>query len=236
MSWLQNIIKLSSWNIKFTDDIYGGIDGIAKNAADYYVNNIKMDDAEAYSITNPYTNAIIELKVVFFSHNSTIKNLSTGKLQQGVSAVYNPANNTLSLFPYNDNILTSNTDYNMIYKRLKYSIQHEIAHALDPKIYMDRKETVPGSFEYYASPTEFDAYSKQIIEEVKDSDIYNNTDNINRLLRWVRSSELSINVPCILSKYIIILEHWQESDRTKNTNYIRKFKIRIYNEMFSTRG
>ncbi len=41
----KNILRQSSWNIRFTDDLNNDIRDIAKFVVDYYLKNVQKDDA-----------------------------------------------------------------------------------------------------------------------------------------------------------------------------------------------
>ena len=83
-----------------------------------------------------------------------------------------------------------------------------------------------------SSPTEFDAYSKQITEHLRDS--INCDDSIKQKLgAWLRIP--SKEMPITLVAYTHILDDWKRNDLINKTDHMRRFKIRLYNEIFSER-
>ena len=83
-----------------------------------------------------------------------------------------------------------------------------------------------------SSPIEFDAYSKQITENLLDS--INCDDSIKQKLgAWIRMP--SKEMPATLLAYINILDDWKRNDLINKTDHMRRFKIRLYNELFSER-
>ena len=83
-----------------------------------------------------------------------------------------------------------------------------------------------------SSPTEFDAYSKQITEDLRDT-TKNNPSVKQQLITWLRTP--SKEMPITLVTYTHILDDWKRSDLINKTDHMRRFKIRLYNELFSER-
>lgn len=223
MRWLSKIIKFSSWNIRFSTETEQEIDKVAEQLSQYYLDLRK--DRKIYTIKalNLYTSQKETIYIIVLSESVNKKAI----------AVYNPAivadGTTCNVYPYN--LPPKIKNKSKIYDAFKNALQHEMAHAFDPKLRM------PGNmpqndFEYYSSPVEFDGYSKQIIENLrmqlpKDPYLYND------IIKWIKYPININNLPNVLNNYYEIFLSWMQSDNQNKTKYIRTFKHRLYNEIFS---
>ena len=211
MNWLK---KISSFNLRFTNEIEQDIPEIAKTVLTYYLNNNQEPlAAGVLKVTDPYKNIQRQINVVILPSSKTNDQI----------AHYDAKEELISIFPYNLQLKIINK--NMLLNAFEDIIKHEIAHAIDPKLSLkSKKET--NIYEYY-SPIEFDGYSKQITEQIK-REIKNNI-NIKPIVKeWLRTDILQQGNPIL--NYIKILMAWDQSDQENNTDYIRRLKLRIYNE------
>lgn len=87
-------------------------------------------------------------------------------------------------------------------------------------------------FEHYSSPIEFDAYSKGITENIKYH-IQHNPNSRQTTIEWLKSC-LCYLTPELMA-YENAFKNWQQSDQINKTDYIRRLKIRFYNELYNER-
>ena len=226
-NWFIRLLKEASWNIGFTEEIITDIKWLANTAVDFCINKTKISDVIPWHITNPYTNTKETIQVIIYTQLDTQKEINTGKVSAGTGAFYNDSNNSLGIFPYNlGNI--SNFNKQEFISKITGLIQHEMTHAIDPKIRMDRPQTIPGSDAYYNLPIEFDAYCKQIIEELRGK--MTNTTIKDGVLYYIQTNNIGIDNP--ISAHSKAISAWINSDKRGYTDYIRRFKTRLYNELF----
>jgi len=211
MNWFK---KISSFNLKFTDEIEQDIQEIAKTVLEYYLNNSQEPQyLGSVKFTDPYQNTQREVNIIVLPSSKTSDQFG----------YYDPNEETVSIFPHN--LRTKITNRTLLFNAFEDGIRHEIAHVIDPKLKI--KET---GKDKYLSPEEFDAYSKQITEQLK-REIENN-NNIQPIIEeWLRTDILQDGNPIL--NYIEALTAWDQSDQENNTNYIRKLKLRIYNEILA---
>ena len=214
---------VSSHNIRFSEDLNQDIEYITGVVTDFYINKKNHPDIVPFKIQNDYSGQIESVKVVI---NPQITS-------DGVISVYNTFNNTMSIFPNNvDKLYPDDKNRISLFNIFKKTIQHEFVHAIDPKMRRKRPKVIPGSSQYYSSPVEYDAYSKQIIEELRVK-MSTNPSIIRTLKNWLRSSNAPLGP---ISTHSYVLKYWQESDKLNNTDRIRRFKHRVYNELITNKG
>ena len=119
-------------------------------------------------------------------------------------------------------------------KLLYQYILHEFAHAIDEKgndetiNYKNKNldtDSIPGSqYQYFNSDTEFDAYCKQMSEEIKNKAKINFDDIWNKF-KTMNIENFLINIG--LTGYIKAVMQW----RKYSIDRIRKLQQRIYNEL-----
>ena len=212
MNWFK---KISSFNIRFNDEIEQDIKEITKYVLNYYLEeNTELFVMNPWVFSDPYQNTQRKVNIVVFPTK-----------QGNQIAYYNGDSQTISIFPHN--LQTDVKNKNLLFNAFEYAIKHEVAHAIDPKLRIEKPIEGEG-YEYYSSPAEFDAYSKQITEHLKQY-IKENPENKNTIEKWLRNDTLSADNP--LTIYSEILQFWAQSDYENKTNYIRKLKQRIYNEV-----
>jgi hypothetical protein len=220
----MNWYKLSSKNIKITDEMIQLSLEIAQEIYKFYGKQFKIDNIGSVSFTNPYTNLMQKVFIV----------VMPDKREQIAEYVFK--NNMLRIFP---NSLLSNkntkTNKDIFINSFKVAIIHELTHSIDPKFYTDNKFDGLGKSinvlnkpdQYYIFEPEFDAYSQQITQEIKNY-LLNGKISINDVKKWLR--EKSIIIPPFLLSYKEMLDYWLESDKNRKTNFMIKLKQRIYNE------
>lgn len=220
MSWL----KKASWNIRFNEEIKKEIDEFSEWVTNYYMSNTDVKDVVGLSIKNPYNNnKEFRFKSVISPEHG---NWRTG-------AAYDATIDILFVYPYNI-FSKGNKDRIEVFNAIKSYIQHEFVHVIDPKMRM--KQFVPDrndSLEkYYNNPIEFDAYSKQIIENLK-LQLESKPDLIYEIESWIRKSSI-IPIPDFVN-FQTAITYWNDNDSKNKTQYIRRFKSRIFNEIISNR-
>lgn len=207
-----NWLKQATWNIRFTPEIEQEIHEIAKATTNFYFANQQTPEiASILNITNPHTKQTYSVNVVILP-----------KSEHQAIAYYEPVAKCLNIIPYN--LPRTNNNKIQIFNAFKNVIQHEVAHVLDPKIYRyGPAKGEMGTPEYFNDPTEFDAYSKQIAEDIK-MQIKNNPRVKPEIMQWLRSQNTS--TPMFLKVYEQILSAW-----SAKPELMRRFKLRLYNEI-----
>ena len=209
MNWFK---KISSFNLRFTDEIEQDIQEIAQTVLEYYLNNIQEPQyLGSVKFTDPYQNTQRKVNIVVLPSSKTNDQFG----------YYDPNEETVSIFPHN--LQTKIKNKTLLFNAFEDGIRHEIAHVIDPKLKI--KETGKDN---YLSPEEFDAYSKQITEQLK-REIKNNKNIKPVVEEYLRTNTLQRSNP--ISNFTEILEIWNKSDQENNTDYIRRLKLRIYNEV-----
>ena len=211
MNWFK---KISSFNLRFTDEIEQDIKEVAKTVLNYYLSkNQEPLAAGVFKFTDPYQNIQRQINIVVLPSSQTSDQI----------AHYDSKEKTISIFPYN--LQAEITNENMLLNAFEDAIKHEAAHVIDPKFRLKPKKKT-NIYEYY-SPIEFDGYSKQITEQIK-REIKNNSNIKPTVEEWLRTDTLQQGNPIL--NYIEVLTAWDQSDQENNTDYIRRLKLRIYNE------
>ena len=215
MNWLQ---KISSFNIRFTDEIEQDIQEITKTVLNYYLNKNK-EPLVMWRPFDPYLKQQRAIKIAI---------LPTSKSKDQI-ARYNSEKQEIYIFPYNLLLETSEINDKNLFSAFYQGVVHEVAHALDPKFKLNSKHPIKDTnqYEYYSSPIEFDGYSKQIAEYLK-KEIDKNEDTKPIVEDWLRNDILKPDNPLIA--YDQSLMYWAQSDQENKTDYIRRFKLRIYNK------
>ena len=119
------------------------------------------------------------------------------------------------------------------------SILHELTHSVDPKMQsgsgfnginkVDQINKSKDINDYYNFYPEFDAYCRQIIEHVR-LQISQNPNEKTSLTKWLESSKV-LSFPFVIQPYRSIISSWYQNDTKHKTDYIKKLKIRLYNEL-----
>jgi hypothetical protein len=182
---------------------------------DYYFSNSQQNSKYPWKITNPYSGTSIEASLLICSKETTDEMLQRGIISKGAAAAYNPANSTLNVFPYN---LPPTRDRQQLTKELRTYVEHELVHALDPKMHMPRSTPPAGTPEYYSSSVEFDSHSKQITEYLR-SEIAADPAIKDMVLNWLRTSQLSADNP--MYDFSRAIQAWEQSDAAQGTDLIR---------------
>ena len=220
MSWLtkiKNWLKISSVTLRFTPEIENYINEAAKIVTAYYLKR----ETESLGLN----------EWIFFDPYRKIKrkiNLVIRPEKEDKSSGYSKEKQTIYIFPYY--IQEQVSDSKFLFNYFHKAIEHEFSHVLNPN--PQQEQSSPADpYIYYSSPAEFDAYSKEMVTELRNY-IKDNPQARLIIEDWLRSDNiLSIDVNTPLFEYSEALYYWTESDSKKNTNYIRKLKQRIYNEV-----
>lgn len=223
---------VSSHNIRFTGDTDKDVDGITELIVNFYLNKEQDDAFYTLHIENPYSNLSMEIQLSIYSFESTKKKIDSKETTKNTFAIYDPYHKllkqkVLSIFPYN---IAPSKDRDWLFNTFKTYIQHEIAHAIDPKIEMSRNSFEGGTQEYYSSPVEFDGYSKQITEYLR-SQINQNPFIRKTIIKWLRDSHLIPENP--LYDFSKAINAWTQSDIENDTGLINRFKHRLYNDLYN---
>ena len=172
--------------------------------------------------------------------NSVIFAFFETKKNKNVIATYDEMTNLVTFFPENlihAGIVKTFDDPKVIEIIASY-IMHEITHNVDPKRnlpdYRQRQEEIKEEQDkgntnaYYRSPTEFDAYSKQISYDIRLF-AYKNDKNKEMVLEWLRSNNFD-NLFSIIDRKMYEPFLTAISASSKN---LKILKQRILNELNS---
>ncbi len=213
MNWYKNIIKFSSHNIKFPENLDNDINEIVEEAINYYYSNEeKPKITDNIDIIDPYTKE--EDKIIFVIQPFTVDFINT-------IASFNPQNRIVSIFPYHHNL--ENFNEQILFQHYKEKIYHEIAHFIDPKFKIKDFWKDRNKINYLLREEEFDAYSKEI-EFVVKSNL--NDNNIEEFKQWLRDGNISF-LPIYLNFYREMISYWYKN----KPEYIKILKQRLYNVM-----
>jgi len=206
MSWLS---KTSSNLLKIPAEVLQDIQDITDEIINYTkAKKTKSEAIGTISFLNPYTNKQQATKIVIFPENYKHYN---------EIAVYNPKENTISVFPYH----FKTNDIKLFRQAIIGAIRHEVTHAIDPKFY---RKTYPPSTSYLDFDYEFDGISAQIIQRIQDKI---NNQNRNELMKWMKSSISPL--PEYLYPFEKTIIYWKNNKPA----WFRKLIQRIYNEVLS---
>jgi hypothetical protein len=223
MSWLSRVFKVSSITLRFSEEIKEDIKNIVDAVLNYYlVKSQYVSSFDPWKFKDPYSGQNREINIKILPESPTSNQI----------AQYIPLVSTIEIFPHN--LKTSVTDESLLFSAFYNAISHEVAHCIDPKlspllVNKNLKKTKEKSeSDNYVNPVEFDGYSKQIIEDLKQQVDYN-PSVLRSIMNWLRTNFLELYSP--INMYSSVLKYWTESDKIKKTDYIRKLKQRIYNEV-----
>jgi len=227
-NWYKNII-FSSYNLNFPEEIYSQINETIDSIILILNNLIELPQSPIFikkiEFINPYFKKYnfsnIYLNNEFVEQKDGID--IPGIRDRITGDIYI---NIYKLFIYNK----SNIDINYMKKILFNHLIHELSHSIDPKIIELNKEY---NMNEYLKPTEFDAYSKEITENIKNS--YKDKNNRNILKNWIITDNFGHFVPEII-KILNMPEHnyyliqlWKQ----ESPELYRRLRERIYNEVLS---
>lgn len=222
------ILHEASWNINFTDELNKDIEQVLGTIIDYYFSKSQETiKYESWEVTDPYSNTKFNICLRLCSKETSDEMLKQGIISKGAIAGYDSKTNTLNVFPYN---IPPTPNRQQLEAEFRTYIQHELVHALDPKMKLLHSSPPGGTPEYYSSPVEFDSHSKQITEYLR-SQISQNPTVKQLVLNWLRTSELNSQNP--LYDFSRPVKAWEQSDAKQGTDLIRRFKTRLYNELFT---
>jgi hypothetical protein len=210
MNWYKKII-LSSKNIQFPDDIEEQIDEISNKTVEYYFSqqNEKIFGG-TFNFINPYNNQLNSIPTIIHPFTIEFKN---------TIAIFNPQKRILSIFPYHHNIKDINPSN--FFNYIKSYIYHEITHAIDPKFLIEDWWRNRQDVDYLLREEEFDAYSKQIEQTIKNNI---NDINIENLKMWLKTDNTDL-MPGCLKDHLDIIQYW----KINKPIYMKKLKQRLYN-------
>jgi len=241
-SCTHNVITNTNWFIKASKNVdikLGvGFEADVKRIAfeilsewDEFVKSNKEYVGRKDIYTNKYTKNSQKISYCFFR---------SGK-NKSVIADFNEETGNINFFPENlvyTGVLGSLKDANAVDVLASYII-HETVHNVDPKSYRDdyrqKQEDIKRQMDmgfpdaYYQSPTEFDAYSKQISYDLKN---YANLSEENKIIlhNWLSKGSLTDILSIIdtvrYGPFIASLESSNKKDY-----YARTLKQRIFNEL-----
>jgi hypothetical protein len=214
---------VASHNLKFSLHNDKEINRITNKIVSYYIKQKKEQESYYTYIKFDYSDKKKKIEPIRYI-------IVPDKTEDGRIGAYYPLDQVLVFYPNNITISTDNK--RALFNIFKPTVQHEISHIVDPKsnfIDPDAKPRELTPLEYYSSPMEFDAYSKQIIERLR-SQITIDPSVKNMVLKWLKDSSAYCGY---LIPYSEVFENWIESDSINKTDYMRRFKNRIYNELFA---
>lgn len=228
MNWYKKVI-FSSWNLKFPQEIYFQIEETVSLIIPILINLIKLPNSPIFikkiESVNIYNNNLISSNI--YLNNEFVEKENgfdvPGLRDRITGDIYL---NIYKSFVYNKHSI----DINYFRERLTNHIIHELSHSIDPKIVELNK--VYNIYEYL-KPTEFDAYSKEITESIKNA--YRNKDNKEILKNWIISNSFGEPIPEIINilnmpeNNYYLIQFWRNNQPT----FYKKLRQRLYNEVLN---
>lgn len=222
ISWFK---KISHRNVRLGKELKDFSWELANIVFKYFKNKKQNTDINQITIINPYNNEKIDITILI---------IPKYKHPQNPVAFYNFSAKSLVIIPYN---LPKQKYANALNEFQEY-ISHELTHIIDVKYkvkkYDDRQIEINknySDFDYFTFAPEFDAYSQQIAEHIKNK-IKENINNKKLIENWLKSS--LIPLPSILLQFSKPINIWHESDLRNKTKYIRILKDRIFKDVLQT--
>lgn len=225
----MNWYKKSTRSPKLSDDIYPQIDQIVEKIVLFFRSNEKAPSKflRVGTITSHNHHYNVNVKSEIYLTNKYVEEEATGGYRDRITG--NIFLNILQKgFKYKS--WTKDQKIREIYKTF---LEHELTHSSDIKI-NDKK--LISYFNYFdhmeetRRPTELDAYSKNIVEEIKR--FYNKSEENKELVKKILASD---NIMDLRNKNIIsynlfeIFVFWYKNKPT----YFRTLLKRIYNEVIN---
>lgn len=144
------------------------------------------------------------------------------------AGAFNDGKRTISIFVYEQKLTDNDKkDRQKLFSIYRPVLVHELVHALDPKflegIYVEPEE----NSDPLLSPTEFDAYCKQISNTLQ---LTMTEENKTGIIDWLKRQDISL-LPPQISSFRGVISLWQE----ENPDYARKFFTRTYNDLFGVK-
>lgn len=212
MNWYNKIL-LASHDFYLSPEILNDIHELSRMLIDYVrKGRYKKEFLETIRIQNPYTGKEESVNV----NAEAIDD----KSHAGAIAIYDRTINGIYVFPYRLNPKTLNDA--QLLKGYQIALRHEVTHFLDPKF--NNKTELDVNKNPLLEEYEFDAYSRQITDLIRDN-LPNEKETVGK---WLRSQNLII-LPKFLSPYFDLLELW----RKEKPEFIRRLSVRIYNDCLS---
>jgi hypothetical protein len=227
MNWYKKV-KISSNTLKLPPEIYPQIETIIKNILLFYKNFQSLPSSPiqigTISFLDKYSNQNVSSNI--YINNKFVEQAGNIPAQRDriTGNIYFNIYKEVNVFP-------ERIDENYLKNILTNQLYHELSHSIDPKIISLQKQ-YPNMSDW-SKPTEFDAYSRELIEYVKNA--YQNPQNKESIKQWLVSESFGetnpeintiLNIP---SPLFVIINFWKQN----NPIYIKKLKQRIYNEVIN---
>jgi len=223
MNWYK---KATSWNIRTTENFIDKCCDIADEAYKFVGQKFAPAVYNKITFFNLYTNQEEYFDIIIQDD------------KREAIANYNVEKKIMTIYPNSLNDVDMTNETKGIEAIEKAAI-HEFTHAIDPKFkqqkFIEKQKNLGQQFgfDYYNFPTEFDAYSKQITEDIKGFISADYDNNFDIVYNWVMTTDH--NIPEFLIDYNKIILAWRQYDNLYRSRYIRKFKQRLYNEIILPR-
>lgn len=216
----MNWYKKSTRSIRFSENLQQQVDQIVEQIVDYF------------RVHNEVPKEIMRVgTIASYNHFHNIPVVSrvflTNKCMESGSGAFRDRKTGDIFINVFCNGFTLTGEEKEAVSRLKYKIAlgHEINHSSDAKI---NKNMFYDHEDEFLRPTEFDAYSKSIIEAVKT--LYNKGEEESNFVKnALRLGNVFMLADGMDDYFTHILIAWEE----KNPEYIKTLLKRIYNEVIN---
>jgi hypothetical protein len=227
MNWYKKL-KRGSYTLNLPAEIYPQIKKIIKDILLFYKNFQALSSSPiqigTISFFDKYSNQ--NISSIIYINNKFIE-------QEGnIPAQRDRITGNIYFNIYKEVEISPKTiDYNYLKHILTNQLVHELSHSIDPKITSLQKQYP--NIKEWSKPTEFDAYSRELIEYIRNA--YQNPQNKENIKQWIVSESFGETNPEIIRKLnipfdlFLIIDFWKQN----NPIYIKKLKQRIYNEVIS---
>lgn len=215
MNWYTKIV-LSAYNFRLNQDNESDIDRITNAAVDYTISNKKDKEfvTPPVMLENSYTK---EQELVYVIIDPSTKE-NAGN--------WNPERKTISIFPYW--IGKNNGSRQELFDLYRPYVSHEFSHAIDPSIKGEKwKNKNRLGSPMFLRFDEFNAYSKQMSDYLRNIANSNNPYRIEQIKEWMRKQNMDM-IPKEIANYKNVLLTWQKN----KPEYIRWFFDKLYNDLF----
>lgn len=232
MNWykLANF-KYGSYSLELPKKAYWQIDEILKKILNFYKNVKTMPQSPIFigtiSFENIYTNK--ESISNIYINNKIVS------INGGTIAYRDRINGNIYFNIIKERLLDlrKNKDYNKIKNEMKSELTHEITHSIDLKI-VNLNIKYPPNTDRLFTPTEFDAYSKEIINYVKNAyKIDKNKEIIKKWLIFDNFEEIDENMIRTLNmpeQIFQIIQYWKKNNKK---DFLKRLRQRLFMEVIS---
>lgn len=227
----MNWYKIATRPIRLPKEAYDQINNITEKISNFYLNNNKKPEQEIklgnISFYNNFYGIEVDCDVYFNNEYAT-----------AYGGYISEDSKKIVLYPYEMGFSSGAKENKAFLNNIKYRhklwLVHEVIHASDIKIRSEKIRNKHKGFRnksYFEKPTEFDAYSRIIVDFIKDFISYGGIKIVKEFLKtgnikiFVQKSKNIFPVPQGIANAI---------KSYKNNNALYKILLkRIYNEVIN---